>query len=138
MFAESDEQIQNVIRHWVDTAEQDHDTARILFESGRYVWSLFLAHLVLEKLLKALWVAGHKQVTPPRSHNLLRLAELCCVPLSDEDKTVLLEMTEFNIEARYPDIQADFYTCCTKDFAAGYLDVVDQWQKRLKEQLKNS
>jgi len=40
------------IKHWIDSAENDLETANILFNSGRYDWCLFIAHLVIEKLLR--------------------------------------------------------------------------------------
>jgi len=132
------ERIRKVVEHWTETADQDYRTAQILFEKERYAWCLFLVHLVLEKLLKALWAARRKEATPPRTHNLLRLAEMCQLGLSEEDKTILLEITEFNIEARYPETEGDFYKTCTKEFAERYLGIANQWREKLLEQLKRS
>ena len=44
------------IEYWVDSAVHDLDVAETLFKSGKYDWCLFIAHLVLEKMLKALYV----------------------------------------------------------------------------------
>ena len=48
---------QEQIQYWSDTAEHDLKTAEHLFEKGDYAWCLFIGHLVLEKFLKALYVA---------------------------------------------------------------------------------
>jgi len=44
------------IKYWLDSAAHDLDVAESLFESGKYDWCLFIGHLVLEKVLKALLV----------------------------------------------------------------------------------
>lgn len=43
------------IGYWVDSAAHDLDVAETLFKSGKYDWCLFIAHLVLEKMFKALY-----------------------------------------------------------------------------------
>ncbi len=42
------------INYWIDSAEYDLDSAFEIFEVGRYSWSLFIGHLALEKVLKAI------------------------------------------------------------------------------------
>lgn len=41
------------ITYWLERAAHDLETAESLFQSEKYDWCLFLAHLVLEKSLKA-------------------------------------------------------------------------------------
>ena len=36
-----------------------------VFEKGKYDWCLFIAHLVLEKTLKALYVRDNARMPPP-------------------------------------------------------------------------
>jgi HEPN domain-containing protein len=40
--------------HLIDISENDYSTMMILYKSGSYNWALFLGHISLEKLLKAL------------------------------------------------------------------------------------
>ena len=49
------ENIDNIIYYWLDSAEQNYTTMQNLYNSKDYSWSLFLGHLVLEKILKALY-----------------------------------------------------------------------------------
>ncbi|NMA69670.1 MAG: HEPN domain-containing protein, partial [Desulfitobacterium sp.] len=49
-------QLEDIIRFWKDSSEKDYSTMLNLFNSKDYHWSLFLGHLVIEKLLKALYV----------------------------------------------------------------------------------
>jgi len=57
---------------------------------------LFIGHISLEKLLKALYVKMNNEHAP-YSHNLFRLAELCKVKTSSEYTDWLDEITSFNI-----------------------------------------
>jgi HEPN domain-containing protein len=63
-----------MINYWVQTANRDYKTMMNLFKSKDYHWSLFIGHLVIEKLLKAIYVKNVDN-NPPRIHDLLRLAE---------------------------------------------------------------
>jgi len=62
------------IKYWIDSAEHDLDVAESLFANAKYDWCLFIAHLVLEKTMKALYVK-HKNDFPPRTHDLVRLSK---------------------------------------------------------------
>ncbi|HED06469.1 MAG TPA: HEPN domain-containing protein [Ignavibacteria bacterium] len=39
------------IKYWIDAAEVDRSAMDNLFKSKDYVWSLFLEHLIIEKLI---------------------------------------------------------------------------------------
>ena len=62
--------IKEHIQYWVESAEHDLDSAESLFTAGKYDWSLFIGHLVLEKILKALYVQDNQNRLPPKTHNL--------------------------------------------------------------------
>ena len=44
-----------------------------------------------------------KDKTPPFSHNLVYLSEKAGLELNDENLELLEEVSDFNLEARYPD-----------------------------------
>jgi HEPN domain-containing protein len=105
-----------LIQYWVDISEQDYTAFENLFNSKDYSWALFMGHLVIEKLLKALIVQNNKENTIPKSHDLLLLANKANIELN-EQKTDLLDMfTTFNISARYPDYKQNFYKKCTAEY----------------------
>ncbi len=64
----------NLTFYWVETANRDYKTMLNLYKSRDFHWSLFLGHLVIEKLIKAVYVKNIDD-NPPRTHDLLRLAE---------------------------------------------------------------
>jgi hypothetical protein len=41
-----------LIIYWKETSDKDYDTMRHLFNTGDFHWSLFVGHIVIEKLLK--------------------------------------------------------------------------------------
>ena len=63
------EKLQKSIDYWLSGAESDAGTSKVLFDNQRYAWSLFIAHLVLEKSLKALWVKVNQDIVVPRICN---------------------------------------------------------------------
>jgi HEPN domain-containing protein len=77
---------------------------------------IFIGHLVLEKLLKALYVQ-EVDISPPRTHDLVRLAEKCPIPIDEPMLDKLELITRFNLNVRYPDYQQEFYQLCTQEFS---------------------
>lgn len=73
-----------------------------LFEKGDYSWSLFIGHLVIEKLLKACYVQ-RVDITPPFIHDLVRLSERADLTLQEEQKDILDTISTFNLQTRYDD-----------------------------------
>ena len=120
------------INYWIKSAEHDLEVAETLFYNEKYDWCLYLCHLVIEKILKALWVKNNENKLPPKSHNLVRLAEYSKVKLTDEQKIFLDEINDFNIAVRYPDYKFEFYLKCNKNFTKKYFDKVKEFYKWLK------
>jgi HEPN domain-containing protein len=123
------------IQYWVKTSEEDLSSMESIFISGKYHWALFIGHLCLEKILKALWIKSNKNDFPPRTHNLKKLAEEAQYILSEEEAALLLEINEFNLEARYPDYKQEFYKKCTKEFAEGYIGKIKDLYKCIANQI---
>ncbi len=123
------------ITYWIEGAEHDLETAESLFQSEKYDWGLFLAHLVLEKCLKALYAATNENTVPPRIHNLVRLAELSSLGVNEEQRIFLDEVNDFNLEVRYPDYRQEFYKRCTREYAEPYFDRIKEFFEWLKSQI---
>ena len=88
--------------YWREGAQEDWAVAGDLIRDGRTRHGLFFAHPALEKALKAL-VCRRIRDLAPRTHNLVRLAEIAGLQLSENQIDVLAEFNVFNIEGRYPD-----------------------------------
>ena len=124
------------INYWLNSADHDLDTAESLFSAGKYDWCLFLGHLVLEKGLKSFYVKDNENRMPPKTHNLVKLAEKTTIPLNAELKLFLDEVNDFNLEVRYPEYKQEFYKTCTKKFAEEYLNRIKEHYKWIKSLLK--
>ena len=100
--------------------------ARIhLFEKGDFTWALFIGHLVIEKLLKALYVINISN-SPPFIHDLIRIAEKVGLPLNEDQKDILDTISAFNLRARYDDYKMEFHRKCTREFT-------EKWIQNIKE-----
>lgn len=107
---------EKISAHWIESSDEDFETMLSLFETKHYHWALFVGHLCLEKLLKALYIRKYND-SVPFIHNLYRLSEMTDLDLSDETKVHwLFTITAFNLNARYDDYKKNFYQKCTKEF----------------------
>ena len=51
------EQIQKLTEHWIADADDDYETMIAMYETKRYSWSLFVGHLMIEKIKELrLWI----------------------------------------------------------------------------------
>ncbi len=126
--------VDNIARNWLDSAEQNYSTMQHLIKSKDYSWALFLGHLVIEKTLKAIYVRRF-QKHAIFTHDLLRLASKIGLELSEEQQDWLDKITTFNLNARYDNYKQDFYKLCTKDFSAVWVDRIVTLKQWLKNQL---
>ena len=112
-----------VIQFWIESSDEDFETMITLYDNNRLSWSMFLGHLMIEKLLKALYVKLNNEY-PPYIHNLLRLAEKCNITLNEEQQLFFATVTAFNINARYDDYKMSFQKTCTPDFCAIWIEKI--------------
>lgn len=104
---------EDILRYWVESSDNDILAMRHLFEKGDFTWSLFIGHLVIEKLLKACYVL-RVDISPPFIYDLNRLAEKAGVFLSEDQKDILDTLSTFNLRARYDDYQMAFHRKCSQ------------------------
>lgn len=124
-----------LVKYWADLSDYDIVTAKYMFKMKRYPYCLFLSHLSIEKILKAIIVEQKKKYAP-HTHNLVDLAKNTNIDFSQEQKNLLADFTEFNLEARYPEWKKDFYKRATKYYTENYFKKAINFQKWLKKYLK--
>ena len=120
-----------LIKYWIDGSDDDFETMAAMFDSKRFSWSLFIGHLMIEKLLKAYYVKV-KSDYPPFIHNLLRLAEKADLELTDDRKEQLVTITAFNINARYDDYKMSFKKQCTPEFTSMWIDKLKELRQWIR------
>jgi HEPN domain-containing protein len=126
---------QKQIDYWVISAEHDLDTAEALIRENKNDWALFLGHLVLEKILKAI-IVKEKNEFPERTHNLIRLCNLANVALTTDDNVLFEQVNSFHMASRYPDEQFGFYKLCTREFTLENFSKIKEKYAWLKEKTK--
>jgi len=126
--------VEKTVNYWIDGSEYDLETAKSLIKEKRYPHALFFGHLAIEKLLKALVVKitkGHA----PHTHSLIMLAKKTEIKISAQLMDSLAEITEFNMEARYPVESRDFYKKCTKEFTDNKFEEIRKAYRWFKKKL---
>jgi len=87
---------------WFKQAEYDLDTADSMFQTGRYIYTVFMCHLSIEKALKGHHANKHND-DPPKTHDLTYLAQKLALKLSEAHQEFLEELNDLSVPTRYPD-----------------------------------
>ena len=121
------------IEYWINSAEDDYATARFNLNNNHNLWAIFIAHLAVEKLLKAAY-CKNVDFSAPRTHNLVLLAEKSKLELTSKQLDEFELLTKFQISARYPDYKREVNAICTNEFTAEIFKTVEVnflWLKKL-------
>lgn len=110
-------------KNWLDTAQDDFRVAGYLFRKKEFLYCLFFCQQTIEKAVKALYYENYSKM-PPRKHDLMSLAESTGIlpELGEEQKDLLVTLTQFYIESRYTEDRKDLVRNCTRDVTKDMLD----------------
>ena len=124
------------VAYWTDIADYDLETAEAMYQTGRWLYVAFMCHQVIEKTLKAYW-CGTQTEDPPYTHNHMRLAEGCGLyeKMNDDQKDFLDFVTNYNIEARYPEDKEALTRTLTPKTCRLMIDETKQLAQWIKEKL---
>jgi len=125
---------EELLKYWVDSSDKDFQAMIHLLEKGDFTWSLFIGHLVIEKLLKA-WHVQNISNTPPFIHDLVRLAEKGGLSLEEDKKDILDTISAFNLRTRYDDYRMEFHKKCSKDFTEIWVNNIKEFREWIKKKL---
>ena len=132
MSDESEFDIDGQIEYWRSLISKDLVIAEnLIVRDSETAYGLFFVHMALEKIIKA-HVVKQTKTFPPKNHNLLVLANLGKLKLSQEQVDFCGKINVYNIEARYPGIFAESPTV---EKAAQYLAFAKELIKWLTAQL---
>ncbi len=73
-----------------------------MFETGRYIYTVFMCHLSIEKALKGLFAKRLKK-DPPKIHNLNYFCEKLRLDLPADLREFVDKLNDLSIPTRYPD-----------------------------------
>lgn len=95
--------MEKIIQNWVDTSNYDIKTAEAMYRAGRYIYVVFMCHLAMEKMLKALVAKKQPEDMPPKTHNLIHLAQRVNVSPPEELRDFFQRIDNVSIVTRYPE-----------------------------------
>lgn len=124
------------IQYWVELANYDLETAKVMLEGQRFLYVGFMCHQVVEKIIKAYYVY-HIKDTPPYIHNLTSLARKANLydGLTNEQKDLLDLLEPLNVEARYPTHKERLAQALTQDRCLTILQKTKEFLKWIKQKL---
>jgi HEPN domain-containing protein len=118
-------------RLWLNKAEGHLKAAGVLREAGLYSQCVFFCQQAVEVLLKAMWVERAPNNTPPRTHDLVFLAERLELGLAQGQLEFLRRLGEQYTPARYGDIELEYSSESAKEYHDGATEVFAWLRPRL-------
>lgn len=122
------------IANWIKSSEYDIKTAEALYKSKRFVYVIFMCHLAVEKVLKAI-VAHKMKKTPPKTHDLFYLVKLSLLDVPETYRPVLMHLNEASVPTRYPEDIVKLAKAYNKSAACRYLKETKELLKWLKSRV---
>ncbi len=89
-------------KNWIATANYDFKTAEAMLKSNRYIYVVFMCHLSIEKMIKAI-ISTEVKGLPPKSHSLLYLSKKASVQFSENLQEFIEQLDNVSIITRYPE-----------------------------------
>jgi HEPN domain-containing protein len=126
------------VKYWLDIADYDIETAKVMLNGGRYLYVGFMCHQVIEKALKAIIARDCAEgELPPKIHHLLKLADRAGLfeKMSPEQQSFIKELNPMNIEARYPEYKEQIAAGLTNDMCVKIFAGTEELLCWIKEQL---
>jgi len=120
------------IKNWLDSAKYDMETAEHMFNSGKYIYTIYMCHLAIEKALKA----KVQEITgeiPPKTHNLRYLLKLAKLQPDENVFEFISKLSDVSIVTRYPEDFGELQRTYNKQVAKRYLKEtkgVFEWLKQ--------
>lgn len=109
------------VKNWLDSAQYGLETAEYMFNTGRYIYTIFMCHLAIEKILKAK-VEEITAKTPPYTHNLVYLVKSAELSPPEEMNRFLGELSNLSIVTRYPKDFQKILKAFTKERTGDFLE----------------
>ena len=123
--------------YWLELADEDMSVAKVLLDTKKYLYSGFFCHLIAEKAIKAI-VANITSEVPPKTHDLIRLAERGGIhdDLTESQLNLLETLNPLNIEARYPEHKERIAKMLTPEKTADILNETEKFLCWIKQKLE--
>jgi HEPN domain-containing protein len=121
-------------QEWFRQSDYDMDTAEYMYQGGRYIYTVFMCHLSIEKALKGLYFEKHR-THPPKTHSLVYLMNKTKIRLPKEKGTFIIKLSEAGIPTRYPENLKKVQAVYTEDVVKELLVKAKEIKEWIKIQL---
>ncbi len=135
--------------YWEEYAQYDLDTANVMFDTGRYLYAMFMCQQAIEKIVKGIYVL-YTGEEPVKTHNIAlvfyklcdredftkRIADVDFDLRKDEYTPTFVRLLAFYISARYPEYKEKLTSILTKAETQGLIDKTKEafaWVQSLKK-----
>ena len=128
--------------YWLSFANNDMDSAELMFKSGRWYYTVFLCQQAIEKLVKGFYIL-YIDDNVPRLHDINsiydRFADKLPGQLNDDQTRLFDTLSQFYLKSRYPDYTSSLSSLVTREYAQTVYEKseeVYQWLLTMKPQNK--
>ena len=117
---------------WFKQADYDLGTAKAMLDTGRYIYTVFMCHLTIEKALKGIYAKKFKE-NPPKTHNLIYICEEMNFEIPGSFQDFVDNLNNLSIPTRYPDKLSQLLTDFKKDLTEKIYNQTGELLQWLKE-----
>jgi len=114
------------------SAEYDLSTAKHMLETGRYIYVIFMCHIAIEKMLKAI-MAEVTGKSPPKTHNLIYLLKIISLDIPRDFLEFISKINNASVVTRYPEDFQKLLAAYPEEVAKNYFTVTNEvieWLRR--------
>jgi len=128
--------VDKITLYWIEHSQYDMETAEAMLKAGRYLYVTFMCQQAIEKLLKAI-ITTISDETPPRIHDLPRLAKLARVAnlMSADHLEFCAKLSPFCIQSRYAEEREKLMSFCSRELAEEYLKQTRRLYRWLRQRI---
>jgi len=125
-----------IVINWIKTSNYDLQTADAMYKAARYLYVVFMCHLAIEKMLKAILAHKYPEDIPPKIHNLINLMQKAEITLPEDLKDFFQRLDNVSVATRYPEDLRTLSKEFNQETAKKVLTETKRMIKWLKQQLK--
>lgn len=103
-------------QEWLTQADYDYQTVEYMFAGDRYAYTVFMAHLAIEKALKGIYQKKFNAI-PPRTHSLVYFVNKNGITPPEEIGKFLVKLDQASVATRYPEDLIKLQTVYTQNIA---------------------
>ena len=119
-------------KNWIDSSDYDAQTATHMLQTGRYIYVIFMCHLAIEKLLKAI-VQEDTGKLPHKTHDLIYLLQITKNSLPAHLLEFVGKVNNASIVTRYPEDLSKIISAYPERVAKEYLNSTYEVIRWLKQ-----